>query len=126
MTQKKDILDPQDVKTLVNTFYQKVLKDDQIGFFFNDVVKLDLESHLPVMHSLWENVLFYSGKYKGNPMTKHVAMNKIAPLKQVHFDQWLMLWTKTVNDLFEGPKAQEAVEKANQIAKLMLFNINQS
>lgn len=98
----------------------------KLDFFFNDVVKLDLESHLPVMHSFWENVLFYNGKYKENPMSKHVAMHKIAPLKQVHFDQWLMLWTKTVNDLFEGPKAQEAVEKANQIAKLMLFNINQS
>ena len=124
MDNKKDITDSSDVKLLVDTFYKQVLVDELIGHFFAKIVPIKLETHMPIMYSFWENVLFYTGEYKRNPMIKHADMNKKSPLKQDHFDRWLSLWTKTVDELFSGDKAEEAKSKADQIGKLMLFNIN--
>ena len=46
----KDITKREDVEILVNKFYDKVIKDDLIGFFFTDIAKIDLSKHLPKMY----------------------------------------------------------------------------
>lgn len=119
----KDIENSDDVKLLVDTFYEQVLVDETIGHFFTKIVPINLETHMPIMYSFWENVLFYTGEYKRNPMVKHVDLNRKSPLNQEHFDRWLSLWTNTVDELFSGEKAEEAKAKADQIAKMMFFNV---
>ena len=64
----KDLATREDIELQVNSFYNKVVKDDVIGFFFKDVVKVDFEQHLPKMYSFWESILFGQMTYKGNPM----------------------------------------------------------
>jgi hemoglobin len=59
--EKKDIIDRTDIENLVNRFYDKVKKDDLIGFIFNDVAKLDWEKHLPTMYDFWEGIIFFRG-----------------------------------------------------------------
>ena len=44
---KKDISTPEDVKTLVDAFYNDVKSDSVIGYIFTDVAKVDWEEHLP-------------------------------------------------------------------------------
>ena len=68
---KKDISNRADVELLVNSFYNKVREDELISFFFTKIVAVDWEKHLPVMYDFWDNILFYAGKYEGNPMAKH-------------------------------------------------------
>ncbi len=36
---KSDIINREDVKTLVDTFYKKVLKDAIIGFIFTETIE---------------------------------------------------------------------------------------
>ncbi|MFT6717285.1 MAG: hemoglobin [Saprospiraceae bacterium] len=124
MNNKKDITNSGDVKLLVDTFYKQVMADEVIGYFFTKVVPISMETHMPIMYSFWENVLFYTGEYKGNPMIKHVDMNRKSPLEQKHFDRWLTLWANTVDELFAGDKAEEAKSKAIQIAKMMFFKVS--
>lgn len=38
---KKDISTPQDVKTLVDAFYNDIKSDPVIGYIFTDVAKVD-------------------------------------------------------------------------------------
>ena len=124
MGNKTDITNSSDVKLLVDTFYEQVMVDDVIGHFFTEIAKINLETHMPIMYSFWENVLFYTGEYKRNPMIKHVDLNRKSPLSQEHFDHRLILWVSTEDNLFIGEKADEAKAKASQIAKMMFFNVS--
>lgn len=122
---KKDITTSEDIELLINTFYEKVRANKKIGYIFNDIAKVDWEHHLPVMYSFWSSMLLGSSTYSGNPMVKHIALSKIATLGENEFDEWLRLFSETLNDLFQGQKADEAKMRANSIAKLMQFKIDQ-
>lgn len=121
----KDIENNQDIKLLVDEFYKEVVNDDLIGHFFTKVIPLDLEIHLPVMYDFWETTLLGNMKYKGNPMVKHIELSRKESLNPKHFERWLSLWLNAVSENFEGPKAEEAIERAKLIAELMKFKVQQ-
>lgn len=78
------------------------------------------------MYNFWETTLLGEPSYRGNPMVKHLQLNQQQPLEPAHFDRWLALWKQTINTHFAGPKAEEAITRAQQIAHLMQFKIEQS
>ena len=112
-----------DIEFLVNAFYDKVSKDEKIGFFFNDVAKVDWSHHLPKMYSFWESLLFGEASYKGNPMGMNFPVNEKVAIEKPHFAHWIKLWTETVEENFEGEKAEAAVYKASNIANLMAYKM---
>lgn len=118
-----DIKTRQDIELLVDKFYEQVLVDDTIGVFFTEVVQLDWEVHIPIMYDFWETILLDHIVYKGNPMTKHIQLNKQKTLEPLHFERWLELWEKTVHTYFDGPTAEEAMSRAKQIGNLMKFKV---
>jgi hemoglobin len=120
---KKDIETRSDIELLVNSFYDKIKTDPVIGYIFTDVVNVNWEKHLPVMYNFWENALFFTGNYAGNPMKVHKHLHRIIPLKPEHFQQWIRLFTSTVDLLFSGEKATLAKQRAISIASLMQFKI---
>jgi hemoglobin len=122
-TMKKDIENKKDIQKLVNSFYEKVKQDAMIGFIFTDIVRVNWERHLPVMYDFWENTLFYTGNYIGNPMEIHRHLHKIVPLTVEYFTQWTYLFTSTVDELFAGEKASLAKQRAISIAAVMQFKI---
>src|SRR3954464_9936458 len=103
---KKDIETSEDIKLLIDRFYKKVVKDAVIGHIFTSTIKVNWEKHLPVMYSFWENTLFYSGTYSGNPMMIHQRIHEIAHLTVEHFDRWIAMFTATVDEEYEGEKAE--------------------
>ena len=120
---KRDIKNRKDIEHLINLFYDKVKKDELIGFIFNDVAKVNWEKHLPVMYDFWENVIFSTGNYTGNPMIVHLQLHQHVPLTKKHFDQWLKLFTETVDELFQGNNATLIKERALSIATIMQSKI---
>ncbi|MCB0644254.1 MAG: group III truncated hemoglobin [Phaeodactylibacter sp.] len=120
-----DIHDRKDVVYLVDQFYKQVVVDEEIGVFFTEVVQLTWEKHMPVMYDFWESTLFGKALYKGNPMLKHIDLHGKMALTKAHFERWLSLWTATVQQHFEGPNAEAALSKAQQIAALMQYKIEQ-
>lgn len=120
---KADITNRKDIVLLVDTFYDQVRENEALNYIFNDLAKVDWESHLPRMYDFWASMLLGENGFTGNPMQKHVALSRRAPLTEKEFSEWLRLFTKTVNTLFEGPKAREAEIRAKSIAKLMLYKI---
>ena len=120
---KKDIQTREDIELLVQTFYEKVIADPLIGRIFTEVIKVNWKKHLPVMYDFWENALFYSGTYSGNPMASHKRLHQIFPLKEEHFHRWIYLFTETVNELFEGEKASLAIQRAISISTVMKIKI---
>ena len=119
----KNLETRQDIEDLVNRFYDKVQTDETIGFFFNDVAKVDWSHHLPKMYSFWETLLFGQISYKGNPMAVHFPINAQVPMKEEHFEQWVKLWTETIEENFTGEMAETAIYKATNIANLMGYKM---
>jgi hemoglobin len=123
---KKDITCRKDIELLVRSFYDKVKADDTIGYIFNDIVKVHWEKHLPVMFDFWENVLFFTGGYNGNPMEIHQHLHRVVPLTATHFKRWEKLFLQTVDELFEGEKAELAKQRAVSISMVMQVKIIQA
>lgn len=120
---KPDIATRQDIEHLIQAFYAKVKADSLISHFFRDVVPVDWEKHLPVMYDFWENVVFHTGHYDGNPMAKHLALHQKSPLQMDDFSQWLTLFTETVDEHFEGEKATLIKQRATSIATVMQIKL---
>lgn len=118
---KTDIRNRKDIEKLVNTFYDKIKTDAVIGYLFNDVAKVNWEKHLPKMYDFWENILFYTADYDGNPMEKHKELHQKSSLNPSHFNHWNMLFTKTVDEIFEGKKADEIKNRALNISAAMMY-----
>jgi hemoglobin len=115
---KPDISTSEDVKQLINTFYEKVQRDDVIGYIFNDIAKVNWSAHLPVMYAFWDFLLLGNADaYRGNPIQKHFDLHARHPLKAAHFDRWLALFQSTVDELFEGSNADNAKFRAYAIAE---------
>lgn len=109
---KEDIKNEEDIKLLVDTFYDKVNQNTLLSAIFNDFAGVHWETHLPTMYRFWNGMLFGEGGYKGNPFEKHIPL----PIDAKHFEKWLELFMQTVDELFEGNKADEAKQRANSIA----------
>lgn len=114
---KSDITGRNDLINLINTFYEKVKADPLIGHIFNDIARVDWPHHLPVMYDFWEFLLLDGRNYRGNPIQKHLDLHNRYPLRPEHFDRWLALFQSTVDELFAGPKADDAKFRAYAIAE---------
>lgn len=122
---KMDIQSRSDIELLLNTFYEKVKKDDTIGFIFNDIAKVNWEHHIPIICDFWETLVLDATSYTKNAMQVHYSLNRIVPLEEKHFQRWLQLFSETIDELFSGDIAVQAKSKARSIASLMQFKINQ-
>lgn len=120
----EDIQSRNDIVILVDRFYEKVLADELIGLFFTKIVKLNTKIHIPVMYDFWETTLLRGRSYKGNPMVKHIELDRMKAIEKKHFDRWIVLWQETVKENFVGEKAMLAIQRANQIAQLMQHKIS--
>lgn len=104
-----DITTKQNVEQLVETFYNHVLKDEDLAPFFKN---LDFKAHLPKMIHFWSFVLLDEPGYTTNVTDKHTHMR----LSKVHFDRWVELFHTTVDALFKGEKSDMAKQRATLIA----------
>lgn len=120
---KKDIRNRKDIERLINRFYDKIKTDTVIGFIFTDIAKVHWEQHLPVMYDFWENAIFHTGNYAGNPLESHKKLHHLFPLTPAHFDHWNKLFADTVDAHFEGTNARLLKQKALSIATVMKIKI---
>lgn len=118
----KELKNIEDIKLMVDTFYDKVNEDDLLSPVFNDHVKIDWNKHLPIMYNFWNTILFNAGDYKGSPFQKHEEL----PVMKDHFDRWLLLFGQTIDELFVGHMADEAKKRANVIGITFWSKIAQS
>ena len=108
---KKDVITRPDIELLVNSFYERVRKDELLSPLFNHV---DWPTHLPVMYNFWSSLLLGDQSYQGSPFQKHLPL----AIDATHFQQWLSLFTQTVDAHFTGAKADKVKSRAQSIAAL--------
>jgi hemoglobin len=108
---KNDITQADDIRVMVDRFYDKVKTDPLLGPVFNHV---DWPNHLPIMYDFWSSVLLGTQTYRGNPFQKHLHLK----IDQRHFNRWLVLFEETVDANFTGEKTKEAKVRARAIAEI--------
>ncbi len=111
---KTDIKDLEDIKLLVNTFYDAIRKDELLAGIFNGKIEDRWPEHLDKMYRFWQTVLLGEHTYYGSPFVPHAKL----PVDLVHFEQWLALFDKTVDELFEGEKATRAKWQGQRMAEM--------
>ncbi|MFD2517667.1 group III truncated hemoglobin [Salinimicrobium flavum] len=124
---KSDIKNREDVYLLVSSFYARVRKNPEIGHFFNEVID-DWPSHLEKLTDFWETNLFMVSKFRGNPMRAHKEVDSQFnhSIEQKHFGEWLNMWFQTIDELFEGERANIAKNRARNMAGNIFMNMYQS
>lgn len=118
----KDIEGLADIKLFVDEFYTKVRKDELIGPVFLAVITGDWQPHLDRMYAFWNAALFNVPGFKGNPFAKHMPLG----ISQEHFDRWLVLFAKTINEHFEGPMAEDAKNRAELMAVMFVSKLGRT
>lgn len=117
--EKKDIEELEDIKLLVNNFYEKIREDELLGNIFNGVIQDKWPVHLDKMYRFWQTVLLTEHTYYGSPFAPHAKL----PVSGEHFQRWMKLFTNTVDHHFAGPKATEAKSRAEKMATMFQMKI---
>ena len=107
---------PEDVRFLVDSFYEKVQVDSLIGPIFTDVAQVDWSKHLPKMYAFWESLILGNNAYDGHPFRPHLIVNQKHTLTIEHFERWLQLFSATLSENFTGEAADQVRQRATQIA----------
>ena len=109
------------IRRLVDAFYDKVRLDAELAPIFLRAIPGDWEPHLTRMYAFWSSVMLTTGRYKGNPVVKHLVIPGIQPHL---FERWLALFNETCGELFDDGVSEEFRAKTARIAeslKLALF-----
>lgn len=123
---KKQIENRDDVRFLVHHFYDKIRADEEIGFYFNEIIS-DWDAHLDKLTDFWETNLFGVRKYKGNP---HAVHNEV----DAHFDEkitvnefgiWLNHWFQTIDEYFEGENTEILKRRARKMSTFLFMSMFQ-
>lgn len=112
----KELTSLDDIRIMVDSFYQKVREDNLLQGIFNNTIKERWPEHLEKMYRFWQTLLLEEHTYHGAPFAPHAVM----PLTQQHFQRWLELFHATVDELFAGEKAELAKERGSRIAEVFL------
>lgn len=120
----RDIQTRDDLERIVTAFYQTLLTDPIIGFFFTDIVQLDLEKHIPKITDFWTFQLLGDKTYRGNVFDVHHQLHLKAALTADHFHRWVFLLHQTIDSLYTGPMAEAMKLKAAAIAAKMATALN--
>ncbi|CAA9202181.1 group III truncated hemoglobin [Flavobacterium collinsii] len=121
---KKQIENRADVNFLVHQFYAKIRADEEIGSYFNTVIK-DWDAHLEKLTDFWETNLFGVKKYKGNPLEVHneVDSHFEGKITSNEFGIWLNYWFQTLEEHFEGENAETLKRRARKMGTFLFMSM---
>lgn len=89
------------ISELVEAFYARVRSHPVLEPIFAAKVA-DWAPHLTRMNDFWASIAIESGRFRGNPMLKHIAISGLSP---AHFEMWLGLWDEALAGVVTNPAA---------------------
>ena len=117
-TEKLDRISEEGIRRLVDAFYVKVRRDPELAPIFLCAIPGDWQPHLNKMYAFWSSVMLTTGRYKGNPVVKHLVIPGIRPHL---FERWLALFNETCGELFVEGIGEEFRVKAARIAESLML-----
>lgn len=119
METKHDITTIEDIRLMVDSFYENIQKDTFIGPIFNEKIQNRWPEHLEKMYRFWQTILLEVHTYSGSPFPPH----KQLPVAKEHFNRWMQIFTETIDLNFQGPITEEAKLRAEKMAEMFHYKI---
>jgi hemoglobin len=113
-----DLDSVEQIAEMVRRFYRDVDADELLGPVFNDVARVDWDTHLPKLTAFWARALLGLDGYSGNPFARHAAVHAELTLTIAHFERWLSLFECTLDNGWEGPNTERARLLAHKVARV--------
>ena len=111
-------IDEAMIERLIRSFYARVREDAILGPIFDAKIK-DWEPHLQRMFAFWSSVALMSGRYRGQPMARHLPL----PIDAQHFDRWLALFAQTARDTCPQAAAERFILLSRRIAESLELGV---
>jgi hemoglobin len=100
------------IRRLVETFYDRVLRDPELGPIFRQKLSHRWAEHLAIMVDFWSSIALRTGRYQGKPQQAHRGL----ALREDHFGRWLSLFEATAREVCEPAVADFFIDRAHRIA----------
>jgi hemoglobin len=115
----------ENIEMMVMNFYRRVLKDDIVGPFFIAKLGDDMQNeywqpHLKLLVDFWASIALGDPSYRGNPFAPHMSLGE---LKKETFEQWLVLFYATLDEVYEPQIADQFKERSSIIAGNFMRNL---
>ena len=115
----------ENIEQMVVNFYHRVLKDDVVGPFFiaklgDDMNNEYWQPHLKLLVDFWASITLGDPSYRGNPFAPHMSLGE---LKRETFEQWLVLFYATLDEIYEPAIANQFKERSSIIAGNFMRNL---
>ena len=123
----KDIETREDILLIMRKFYDKLLADEAINFFFTKMTSVNqhLEEHFETLATFWEQSLFLKGGYFNNMFQIHKEVNEKSAFTKEHFQIWLNHLNTTIDENFKGKHAEQMKTQALSMATVMQIKFSQ-
>ena len=111
------------IRRLLDTFYDRVRGDAQLGPVFARAVGTSDEAwatHLAKLADFWSSVMLRSGRYHGDPFSVHLRLPDMQPEM---FDRWLALFGESAAEILEPEIADAFRERAARIARSLRMGL---
>lgn len=112
------------ISILVETFYDRVREDPELGPIFIPVIGDNWNYHLGRMKTFWASVILKTGQYSGRPVPAHMKLEGLGP---EHFKIWLGLFRSVLDETAPSREAvplfmghAERIANSLQLAKFGL------
>ena len=115
----------ENIRTLVMSFYAKIIDDDIVGPFFKAKLGEDINdehwvTHLETIVGFWTSLAFGTPQYSGNLFLPHT---QLGDLKRETFEQWLKLFAQTLDEVYVESIAAKFKERSQIIAGNFMRNL---
>jgi hemoglobin len=107
------------IRDLVETFYDRVIRDPELGPIFQAALSGRWAMHLRLMVDFWSSVALRTGRYQGKPQAAHMGMSLTPEL----FARWLALFEATAREICEPDVAAFFVDRAGRIAESLQIGL---
>lgn len=104
-------------------FYARVRADTLLGPIFLAAIgtsDAEWDAHLARIGDFWSSVILRSGRYHGDPYTKHARLDGLEPHMFAH---WLALFRQSCAELFPAETADLFIDRAERIASSLRIGL---
>ncbi|MGJ8561204.1 MAG: group III truncated hemoglobin [Litorimonas sp.] len=114
-------IDEAAIETVVRAFYANVRKDSLLApIFATKIADQDWPNHLDHIVDFWSSIFLKTGRFKGNPMRKHLAIDGLSP---EHFTRWLSLFKDTADKVLLPEQSKVMHSMAQRIAQSLQMGL---
>ena len=113
---KFDTINLENIDKLMEIFYEKIRKDENLGPIFNKAIGTSDEEwkkHKAKIGNFWAGMLLGLGDYNGQPLKKHLDL---PPFPQEFFEIWLKLFEESLNAIYNEEMKNVILQRAKMIA----------